>query len=559
MKYIDEVFREFEGRNKGLLIKLRYDKELLAELIEETSFLSPEDTDTSERVWYYQNHLHEVQLCPYCKERKRKFKKLDKGLFPTCGHEECQKAGMSKGAKAERDWDKIQAKMRSTYKERTGYDHNMRNPECIQKYRDNGGFGVETQKARENRKKTIQERYGGDERKMFVLGTISKYGSLSNAAKACGEKRGRTLAKHRLEEVLSKITEMGYSLVDIEQSKEKPNFVQSDTYTLKCSRCGREFTMTRYGILYHYRHGTWKVCPKCDFKEMTFRSGFEKSIGEFINEHYNGEIQYNRYVNGVECDIVIPEKKIAIEANGLYWHSEIYKERNAHYIKKETVERGNGYTLIQVWEDSWNDPVKRVIIESRLLSKLGLCEHTVFARSCEIREVSSREAREFLEENHIQGHIRSSWNIGLYYGGELVELATFGKCRNLISGPMDLDTVELYRLCSKKGYSVVGGVSKLVKHSKDLVGWKTLISYADCDWTPLGGSGYEASGFKLVKHTGVDYCWVVDGIRRNRMAFTKKSLVEQGFDKDKTEVEIMHERGYKRIFGTGNLLFKLSE
>ena len=67
----------------------------------------------------------------------------------------------------------------------------------------------------------------------------------------------------------------------------------------------------------------------------------------------------------------------------------------------------------------------------------------------------------------------------------------------------------------------------------------------------FGGGVYEKLGFDFVYRTKPNYWWVVDGIRKHRFNFSKSKLIKQGFDPDKTEVEIMHDRGFYRVYGCG--------
>ena len=58
-------------------------------------------------------------------------------------------------------------------------------------------------------------------------------------------------------------------------------------------------------------------------------------------------------------------------------------------------------------------------------------------------------------------------------------------------------------------------------------------------------------GFRFDGHSGVNYWWVVDGVRRHRFTYNKKKLVKLGYDPLMTEVEIMHSLNRFRIFGCG--------
>lgn len=131
-------------------------------------------------------------------------------------------------------------------------------------------------------------------------------------------------------------------------------YISHDNYnvTLQCNRCNKQFTITRGYINKFFKSGNTTFCPFCDIKHVSFRSNFEKEIGEYIKEFYDGEMLFNRQILGTECDILLPDKKIAIEANGMYWHNEQYKHKDYHFEKKKLV-NNKGYVLIQIWEDQW--------------------------------------------------------------------------------------------------------------------------------------------------------------------------------------------------------------
>lgn len=64
-----------------------------------------------------------------------------------------------------------------------------------------------------------------------------------------------------------------------------------------------------------------------DYFKHTEQSGTsfeEKEVLDFINSIYSGKVINNDRdtISPKELDIYIPEKKFAIEYNGLFWHSE---------------------------------------------------------------------------------------------------------------------------------------------------------------------------------------------------------------------------------------------
>lgn len=62
----------------------------------------------------------------------------------------------------------------------------------------------------------------------------------------------------------------------------------------------------------------------------------------------------------LELDIVIPEKKLAIEFNGNYWHNSNRHNKKYHLNKTLECEK-NGYRLIHIWEYEWNNNKKQIL------------------------------------------------------------------------------------------------------------------------------------------------------------------------------------------------------
>ena len=91
---------------------------------------------------------------------------------------------------------------------------------------------------------------------------------------------------------------------------------------------------------------------------------------EFIRSNYAGEIIENstHIIHPCELDIFLPELKIAFEYNGLYWHSDIYKENDYHLNKRKKCEK-LGIELFHIWEDDWI--FKENQIKLLILNKLG--------------------------------------------------------------------------------------------------------------------------------------------------------------------------------------------
>ena len=292
-------------------------------------------------------------------------------------------------------------------------------------------------------------------------------------------------------------------------------------------------------------------CPKC----MGSISKVEKELLDFIKENCDGKIIENNKIEikPYELDIYLPELKLAIEFNGLYWHSEEYKPNNYH-LNKTKLCKEKGIHLIQIFEDQWQ--FKKDIVKSRILNLLGKNEEKIYGRKCVIEEVNNSITRAFLIENHIQGSVNSKVNLGLYYDNILVSLMTFGKLRLILGQKHKEGHYELLRFCNKKNTSVVGSANKLFKYFIKNYKYKEIISYADRFWTTESNNVYKTLKFELERITKPNYFYIVKKNRKNRFNYRKDVLVKNGYDKDKSEHGIMLERKIYRIYNSGQLKYK---
>jgi hypothetical protein len=94
------------------------------------------------------------------------------------------------------------------------------------------------------------------------------------------------------------------------------------------------------------------LCSKCMNCYIT--SKYEYDIADCVLTFYNGEcIRNSRSIlNGKELDLYYPEKKIAIEFNGDYWHSEEFKDKDYHFEKFKSCLEKN-IILVSIFELEW--------------------------------------------------------------------------------------------------------------------------------------------------------------------------------------------------------------
>ena len=290
-------------------------------------------------------------------------------------------------------------------------------------------------------------------------------------------------------------------------------------------------------------------CQKCGAK-------YDKSEGQvkdFIRELDIPFLENVRdIISPLELDIYIPSHNIAIEFDGLYWHSELRKPSNYHLKKTEECEK-LGIKLIHIFEDEWT--LNEDIVKSRLSNILGINKCGVFGRKCEVIELDKATAKVFLNDNHLQGSVGSSIDIALTHNNEVVCSMHFNRPR--LGMGKGGDYYELSRFCNKKDMTVVGGASKLLKYFIRVYEPKEIISYADRRWSQ--GDLYETLGFDKDGVNKPTYHYIIGNVRKHRFGFRKRILGKLGYDvENKTEHQIMLDRGIYRIYDCGTIRYKKS-
>ena len=166
---------------------------------------------------------------------------------------------------------------------------------------------------------------------------------------------------------------------------------------------------------------------------------------------------------------------------------------------------------VKNYRRKWN------VLQSYIKTATGNIENRIYARDCEVREVSSKELRAFLVTNCFYGYRSATVNLGLYLKKEkcgmpkdtLVMLYTFGFPffgKNLYS-------VEVIRVGTKLFCQVIGGASKLLKnflvnnptitYNKREVDVNKIVFIVDADHN--SGQSLKTLGFQFVSHRGAGF------------------------------------------------------
>ena len=367
-----------------------------------------------------------------------------------------------------------------------------------------------------------ETRFKKEENRYLTTCSVSCSNKLNSIAKAESNKNSFLLKK------LPKLLEENNVEIigEYKGIKEENNF--------RCLKCGNTWTQK------NIHNGIY--CRECTPKIAGY-SLQEKEVLNYIKSIYDGKILENDRSLDIELDIYVPELNIAIEYNGLYWHSSKFKEKKYHLNKTEICENNN-IQLIHIFENEWLN--KKEIVKSILKAKLGKTTNRIYARKCKIKEVPSKIANDFLDKNHIQGKDNAPIRYGLYYNGDLVQLMTLKRSHRSKEKYM-----ELKRSCSILNTNVIGGFSKLLKYVKSKIN-EDIITFGDRRYS-YKENVYSKIG-KFIAITPPNHFYINGNILEGREKYQKHKLKDifENFDSSKTAIQNCHDNDLYEIYDCGN-------
>lgn len=367
----------------------------------------------------------------------------------------------------------------------------------------------------------------------------AKYGSAFSAEyEQAAENR-----KLSEDEVRESVVKLGCTLLSAFAGAEQPILVRFS--------CGHEHT-TRISKIRERKTG---LCRKCS-QSYHVRERMDRSPQERYTSA--GERELTLWINSMgfstrkahwsshEFDIVIDELNLAIEYNGEWFHSEeAGKGKNYHKTKQQIAEK-NGYRLIHIWDTKWRDNKEQ--IKSYLTTTFGKNATRLQARKCEVKRVDYKEAYEFFDKYHIQGHTTVCYLfLGLYSDGELVACGSFGPHhRGKEKG------IVLNRWAGKFGVSVAGGLSRISKAASNYFK-QDILSWADNTWAST--KGYVSAGWEVVEVLSPDYFYFKSRKQYSKHSCTKTAL---GAVEGETENMARIRLGYRKVWDCGKtrLIYK---
>lgn len=303
-------------------------------------------------------------------------------------------------------------------------------------------------------------------------------------------------------------------------------------------------------------------CKRCS----PSRSKVEKEIYDYVSSITSEEVIVGyrpSWMLKKELDIFIPKYNLAIEYHGIVYHhsskptsnpffSKTSKAKDYHFNKWKLC-KDNGIRLISIYDFKWAIKEKQEIYKSLISHALQL-DTRVYARKCLITLITQKEAITFIKENHLEGYsipYKNSSFYGMYLDSKLVMCSSIGEIYNQKSKCFIL---KLQRICTLRGYTVVGGISKFSKF--------LLKTHGEFIYQTTNDTGSVINGESLSSSSR--YYWVdpktLTFYHRNK---TQKQNLEKNFKhsilKEDTETTYMERLGYLKIYDSGLTTLKIKD
>ena len=243
-------------------------------------------------------------------------------------------------------------------------------------------------------------------------------------------------------------------------------------------------------------HGTFdeRGCVLCKGK----KSIGEQEVSRLVSELVSSEVILNSrsIISPYELDMYVPDKGVAIEFNGVYWHTESQGKDESYHYNKWKMCKDAGIDLITIWEDSWRD--NREVVETMLRSKLGV--YDVNARDLNVVDVKTyQEANMFFSTYDMYGSNLGNHTAALVNNdGFPVAMLAWYQLENIVY-------VDKYA----SSFAVEDGMSVLLEKVKVFArshGYVKIVGMSENEYSV--DDVYEQSGFERVGDVGAR-CWEV--------------------------------------------------
>lgn len=316
-------------------------------------------------------------------------------------------------------------------------------------------------------------------------------------------------------------------------------------YNFKCKKCDNIFSKNIC---------SWNDLERCHVCDKTTNT-YECYIENLLQKYNINYEKHNRTIlDGLELDFYLPNLKIGIEVDGLYYHSNKFLNNNYHLNKTNACEK-LGINLIHIFGDEFYN---KIALDNRLRSILKSNKIIIGARKCIVKQIDNHIKAKFVSKYHLQGDINSKFNYGLFYRNKLVSVMSFGSYRKCTGANKIENEYELYRYCTMRGITILGGANKLFKAFIKYIKPKKIITFADRRYSNVNNNIYSKIGMTFIKYSTPNY-WIVIGNKRyHRFGYRKNILSKklQLFDTKLSERENLTNNNISVIYDCGNIKYE---
>ena len=270
-------------------------------------------------------------------------------------------------------------------------------------------------------------------------------------------------------------------------------------------------------------HLQGKGCPKCGFQISNAELEIKDFLLKFIDDEYI-LTRHRKLIYPYELDFFIPSKQIAIEFNGIKWHSNEYKTDKQYHLMKSNLCAKKNIKLIHIFEDEFKDSKNIVLNKLKHILNLETSLPKIYGRKCIIKTIDKNTAKVFLNNFHIQAYVAATIHYGAFFNDRLVGVMSFKRLNN------KSNDWELVRFASDYNYICCGVGGRLFKRFIKENNPELIKSFADRRWTVDEENNlYCQLGFKFDGYTPPDYRYVINsGIKRyHKFNFRKKILLKK--------------------------------
>lgn len=252
-------------------------------------------------------------------------------------------------------------------------------------------------------------------------------------------------------------------------------------------------------------------------------------------------------IGTLELDIYVPDYKLAIEYNGLFWHSEASgRYHNGYHVLKKKACEDKEIKLLAIYEDEWKN--KKELIKSMIRFRLNQFNgKKISASKLKVVKLDKNEQfKDFFDRNHLDGHTKAKYAYALVDKSN--NIYSCMSVRKNFNGEY-----EIARFATDYDYFVYGAASRLIKYLP-----RPIISYSNNRLSD--GQVYEVLGFKNITVANTPSYWYTDTKTRIWRFKCKRINKKEVLSKFPTEKEqALNGIFSQKIFGDFRPLYRIED